>query len=227
VKEAADSPRAAIVLGSRSPQRKALLELIVPPGDIVIRPPTSHEEPGFDDVHDWPGIELRLREIATLKLENVMQQHAATATASKDDLVLCADTVIVGSDAAGRLAVLGQPPQADTWRETVRSWFQLYYRNKKHWAATAVCVSSLSGRRLVCIVNTAVTFGTFDDASLDWYLSTGESQNKAGGYALQGAASIFVERIEGSPSNVIGLPLRETRELLIAAGWRCEPVSRT
>ncbi len=223
--DSADSPRTRIVLGSRSPQRLAMLKLIVADGDIVVLPPTSHSEPGFEDVHDWSGIERRLQEIVTLKLDDVRQQHASTA--SGDDLLLCADTVIVGSDECGRLAVLGQPPENDAWRETVRDWFLRYYRGNTHWATTAICVSSPAGLRLTCIVRTAVTFSTFDDALLNWYLTTGESQGKAGGYALQGAAAIFVNNIEGSPSNVIGLPLCETRELLIAAGWNGDVVSRT
>jgi len=49
---------------------------------------------------------------------------------------------------------------------------------------------------------------------LDWYLSTGESRGKAGGYAIQGAASVFVTQVSGSLSNVIGLPLELTRQLL-------------
>ena len=49
---------------------------------------------------------------------------------------------------------------------------------------------------------------------LEWYLSTGESLGKAGGYALQGAGSLFIEEVRGSLSNVIGLPVRELAELL-------------
>ncbi len=217
-----------IVLGSRSPQRKSLLELIVPASSIVVRPPTSHAEPGFEDVHDWPGIEHRLQEIVRFKIDDVLRQ-CATVQGESHDIVLCADTVIVAQDHRDALAVLGQPPDDDTWRETVRGWFLRYYRGQTHWAATAICVASSdrSGNCHECIVKTAVTFDAFDEALLDWYLSTEESRGKAGGYALQGAAAVFVNRIEGSPSNVIGLPLRETLELLHQAGWRREPISRT
>ena len=56
-------------------------------------------------------------------------------------------------------------------------------------------------------MKTAVTFRPIAPAEIDWYLSTEESLGKAGGYALQGLASLFVTRIEGSLSNVVGLPL--------------------
>ena len=52
------------------------------------------------------------------------------------------------------------------------------------------------------------------DTLLDWYLTTGESRGKAGGYAIQGAASVFVTQVEGSLSNVVGLPLEETLAML-------------
>ena len=69
------------------------------------------------------------------------------------------------------------------------------------------------------MIQTAETQVTFYDqeyirARLDWYLSTQESRGKAGGYAIQGAGSIFVNRIEGSLSNVVGLPLETVFEML-------------
>ncbi len=66
-------------------------------------------------------------------------------------------------------------------------------------------------------MSTAVTFVTLDAAMIDWYVGTGEPMDKAGGYAMQGAGGALVERIDGSVSNVIGLPLAETLELLRSA----------
>ncbi len=63
-------------------------------------------------------------------------------------------------------------------------------------------------------VSTAVTFVVLDDATIDWYVGTGEPMDKAGAYAMQGAGGALVERIDGSVSNVIGLPLAETLELI-------------
>jgi septum formation protein len=64
------------------------------------------------------------------------------------------------------------------------------------------------------IVTAAVTFTDVSSEALAWYLSTGESLGKAGGYAIQGLAAAFVKRLEGSLTTVIGLPLLETLQLM-------------
>jgi septum formation protein len=82
-----------------------------------------------------------------------------------------------------------------------------------HDVHTGVTLMS-AGRAETFVVHTAVTFAALDDASIDWYLSTGEHRGKAGAYGIQGAAAGFVERIDGSVTNVIGLPLAQTLALL-------------
>jgi septum formation protein len=67
-------------------------------------------------------------------------------------------------------------------------------------------------------VTTDVTFVELDEATIDWYVATGEHLDKAGAYGIQGAAGALVLRIDGSPSNVIGLPLAETVVVLNACG---------
>ena len=64
-----------------------------------------------------------------------------------------------------------------------------------------------------------VEFAALSEADITWYVSSGEPMDKAGAYAVQGLASRFVTRIEGSYSNVVGLPLAETRTLLKSAGY--------
>ncbi|RLE25103.1 MAG: septum formation inhibitor Maf, partial [Actinobacteria bacterium] len=61
---------------------------------------------------------------------------------------------------------------------------------------------------------TAVSFVELDDPTIDWYVETGEPDGKAGAYAIQGAAAAFVERLDGSVTNVIGLPLAETLKMI-------------
>jgi septum formation protein len=199
-----------IVLGSRSPRRRELLAHLVPAGRIVVAPPATPDEAGFEGLSAWTQINERLREIARQKNEDVRGAQPAGA------IVLTADTVIVG-EAEGELAVLGQPPETPDWKEVVREWFDRYLLGRPHFAVTAVCVSTPADR-WERIVQTRVTFAPAELDLVEWYLDTGESRGKAGGYALQGAGSLFVEEISGSPSNVVGLPLRETRELLIEAG---------
>jgi septum formation protein len=75
-------------------------------------------------------------------------------------------------------------------------------------------------RSSTIVVETAVRFVELNDRAIDWYIETGEPFGKAGGYGIQGAAGAFVERIDGSVTNVIGLPLAETLALIRAATAR-------
>ena len=199
-----------IVLGSRSPRRRELLAHLIPADRIVVAPPSTPDEPGFEGLTAWSQIHDRLQEIARQKNDDVRLQQPASA------VVLTADTVIVG-EAEGELAVLGQPPETPGWKEVVRMWFERYLLGRPHFAVTAVCLSNAADR-WETLAQTQVTFAMAGPEVVDWYLATGESRGKAGGYALQGAGSLFVEEIVGSPSNVVGLPLRETRDLMIQAG---------
>ena len=88
---------------------------------------------------------------------------------------------------------------------------------KVHKVMTGVTVQTKD--LLLCkVVTTRVEFVSLDQSLIDWYLNLGESSDKAGAYALQGAGSCFVKAIDGSYSYVIGLPLAETASLLTQAG---------
>jgi septum formation protein len=200
------------VLGSRSPRRLELLRQIVPPEAIEVRPPRSTVEDDFVGLADWAAIEGRLLEIARAKCADVSEQIDSKPNGTT--VLITADTVVVAGPSDGRLRVLGQPPEDSTWPDVVRSWFQTQYAGRTHLVATAFCVA-WPGRRVVeRVVRSTVTFHDDVDRWLDWYLATGEPRGKAGGYALQGAGSIFVSRVDGSLSNVVGLPLRELLEVL-------------
>ena len=206
-----EHPTGLVILGSRSPRRLELLGHIVPRESIHVLPPRDADEAGFDGLTDWSEIEARLVEIARAKAGDVLAQ-----VSDRDDwsALLTADTTIVGTAVDGGLHVLGLPPETGDWQAVVRDWFQAYYFGKTHVALTAVCVAAREGGIESRVVRTDVVFAADGAQWLDWYLESGEPIGKAGGYALQGAGSLFVERIEGSPSNVVGLPLRETEEML-------------
>jgi predicted house-cleaning NTP pyrophosphatase (Maf/HAM1 superfamily) len=127
-------------------------------------------------------------------------------------VVITADTMIVAAAPTGRLVVLGQPPPDATWPETVRHWFRTYYAGRTHTAATGFRIVGPGGQIVERVVKSLVSVTPDVDRWLEWYLATGEPRGKAGGYALQGAGSLFIERVEGSLSNVIGLPIREVFE---------------
>ena len=201
-----------IVLGSRSPQRRELLRLIVPDELIRVLPPKSADEPGFDGLHEWPLIEQRLLEVVRGKCEDVLSQISIERQAERETrcaAVIVADTVIVVDNGDGRLIVLGRPPDDDSRPDVVRGWFRRHYFGRTHTAVTAYCVTVPLGERVMGVVKSRVTFGEADERRLDWYIATGEPRGKAGGYALQAAGSIFISQLAGSSSNVVGLPLRE------------------
>ena len=206
-----------IILGSRSPRRRELLELLVPQESIDVRPPRSTAELDFVGLTSWLDIAQRLQRIAREKNDDVVSQLSPS---DDSQLVLTADTVIVASEALGNHRVLGQPPSDDTWQDIVRGWFRELYAGRSHIAATAICLTGQrTGRRIERIVQSQVWVREDVETLLDWYLATDEPRGKAGGYALQGLASVFVTRVEGSITNVIGLPLEALIEMLPQLGW--------
>lgn len=208
-----------VVLGSRSPRRRELLSLLVPSERIVILPPSDPHEPGFEALYDDRSIQAQLRQIATLKNQNVRHR----AECPHGAWVLTADTTIVAGEPDHRV-VLGQPPERPDWPDTVRSWFRNYYLGRSHRALTAVVLTrSSDSSTTTCeewsaIVETEVAMHSASPELVEWYLQTGEPIGKAGGYALQGAGSVFISQVTGSLTNVVGLPLEAVRQLLAAAG---------
>ena len=203
------------ILASRSPRRLELLRQIVHPELIEVRPPESADESGFGGCFDLESIRGRLLEIARNKAEQVRSALNAEEAALHElprTLLISADTTVVITDRETPL-VLGNPPDHDDWREVVCEWFRQHYAGRTHSAITAVFVTTPDGRSAEQLVETKVTFRSNVDRWLNWYLLTGEPRGKAGGYALQGAGSVFIERVEGSLSNVVGLPLEALLEL--------------
>ena len=204
------------ILASCSPRRFDLLQLIVHPDLIVVRQPRSPDEAGFDDCRDLDAIRKRMLEIARHKAEQVrseLNHDEASLHERPRTLIIAADTTVIAHDVQGIPIVLGQPPVTDDWREVVRSWFLEYYAGKTHLAATALHLITPDGRSAERLVETHVRFRPDVARWLNWYLLTGEPRGKAGGYALQGAGSVFIESVEGSLSNVVGLPLEALLEL--------------
>lgn len=204
------------ILASRSPRRLELLQRLVHPELIVVMPPASADEAGFDDCRDVAQIQQRMLEIARHKSGQVRDQvnaEEASLFERPRTLIIAADTTVIAFDASGAPRVLGQPPDTEDWREVVGTWFHEHLAGRTHLAVTAVHVTTPDGRTAERVVETQVTFRGDVSPWLNWYLLTGEPRGKAGGYALQGAGSIFVTKVEGSLSNVVGLPLEALLEL--------------
>jgi septum formation protein len=128
-------------------------------------------------------------------------------------IVLAADTVV---DVDGE--VLNKPvDDADARRMLA------LLSGRDHRVHTGVAVRSASAATTIEVVSTVVRFVPLTAAAIDRYIATGEPADKAGAYAIQGRAGAFVESIEGSPTNVIGLPLATVARMLAATGLDVAP----
>ena len=140
----------------------------------------------------------------------VARDKARAVAARWEDLessVLAADTVVV---LGGR--ILGKPSGEADARDMLRA-----LSGAVHEVLTAV-VFLMSGHETAEVVSTRVRFAPLNEAEIAWYLSTGEPLGKAGGYAIQGQAARFIDWIEGSWSNVVGLPVATVYRILRDGG---------
>lgn len=201
-----------LVLGSQSLQRRELLGKLLGAHPWSVVPPSDSNEPGFSAEASLAAIDAQLLRISRLKYDDV---HRQLAGESGDRMVLAADTCIVGLPDDAPPVVLGKPPETpDRLRVTLHEWFGRFYAGRMHLAKTAVCVGRPGHRPHATVVTTEVWFRADAVDLVDWYIGTGEPRGKAGGYAIQELGSLFVERLTGSLSNVVGLPLLETLGLI-------------
>jgi septum formation protein len=187
-----------LVLASASPRRQQLLASIGVVFDV---------SPADVDEAELAGEPPRVyvERIAASKARAVVSRtHGPELERA---VVLAADTTV---DVDGE--ILAKPVDDDDARRMLRR-----LSGRTHRVHTAVFGWTPHGEH-TATVTTEVTFVGFGDQGIDWYLSTGEHLDKAGAYGMQGAGGAFVERIDGSPSNVIGLPLAETIAVLRACG---------
>jgi septum formation protein len=167
-----------VILASRSPQRRAILESLgvrfeVRPADVV------EQDAGAPQA---------------VARENALRKALAVADGT-DDLVLGVDTLV-----ATEQDIWGKPAGADAARATLR-----HLSGRTHEVVSGLALVH-HGEVRCAVEVTAVTFRELDEPLLDWYLATGEWRERAGGYAIQGAGGALVRRLEGDYLNVVGLP---------------------
>jgi len=134
---------------------------------------------------------------------------ARTKSENEHALVLAADTVV----AVGR-RILPKPELIDEAAACLR-----LLSGRAHRVFTGICLITANNARRERLVETRVRFKRLSSEDFDAYLATGEWRGKAGGYAIQGKAGAFVLKVIGSPSNVVGLPLLETLNLLVGESY--------
>jgi septum formation protein len=187
-----------IYLASVSPRRSALLEQI---GVTHRVQPVDVDETALGG--EQPG--QYVRRLAVLKAETLWQKLVA----SQRQPVLGADTAVVLDE-----EILGKPRDE---QDCLRMLTLLSART--HQVFTAVALRGSNGCQSRVNVS-EVTFRALADDEIRHYWRSGEPADKAGGYAVQGRAALFIERIAGSYSGIMGLPLFETGELLASIGAR-------
>ena len=185
-----------LILASASPRRLDLLAGIGVVPDAVV--PAEIDE-------SVPKGELPRQHALRLAVEKAQ----AVAATHSDALVLAADTVV----AVGRRILPKVEDEA-----TLRACMKLL-SGRRHRVLTGVALAGPGQPLRSRLVETMIAMKRLSDDEIDFYASHGEWRGKAGGYALQGYGEVYVRHIAGSYSNVVGLPLAETRLLLKSAGY--------
>ena len=200
-----DKSRMRLVLASASPRRADLLRAAGFAFDVHAVD-LDERARGAESADAYVARLARDKAGAALqRLEQRAQRscHGPERAALDEVVVLGADTAVVVDG-----MILGKPRDD---RDAARMLTSL--SGRRHEVMTGVCLRSASGER-ERVETTGVYMAAFTPDDIAWYVASGEGRDKAGAYAVQGLASRFVTRIEGSYSNVVGLPIATVAELL-------------
>jgi septum formation protein len=199
------SPR--IVLASGSPQRRELLRQVVAPSKIQVVSSTCPEEVRADEAP-----EERVVRLAQEKADRVRESENYH---NDIEFIIGADTEIISETSTGKYATIGHPTNAKEARDQLR-----LLNNGDHRALTGLAIIGPDPERpgetktVAVFEQTTVTFVNAPDEELRAYADTGEPIGRAGAYAIQGLGTMLIERVAGSYSNVVGLPLEKLSQIL-------------
>jgi septum formation protein len=186
-----------LVLASASPRRARILDGLGVPFRVVVSNADESLLPG----EDGPAA-----------VERLARRKALAVAERETSSVLAADTeVLLDGHVLGKPA--GEPEAVEMLRRLA---------GRAHEVVTGVCLVH-AGVARSAVERSVVRFAPMSEAQMRWYASTGEPLDKAGGYHVDGRGALFIETVEGSPSNVAGLPvrlvLRLAREAGLDLGW--------
>lgn len=178
-----------LILASGSPRRKEILDTM----GLLYTVDVSDADESFVGAPQEMVLTLSMR-----KAEAVAARHS-------DAIILAADTLVYGTE------VLGKPHSADEAKEMLRalsgSWHSVF--------TGIALLDTHTGKAISRADETRVHFVPLSDEEIEAYVSTGEPLDKAGAYGIQGRGGMFIDRIEGSYSNVVGLPMALLRSMLL------------
>jgi len=181
-----------LILASQSPRRRYLLEQAGIEFSVI---PSSFDENSVK----LSSPDIYVRQLAENKARDISEQHP-------DSWVIGADTIVFIDG-----TILGKPDSRADARIMLQS-----LSDKTHQVLTGYCVCRHRiGRFFSDVVKTEVRFKKLTAKEIDWYINSGEPFGKAGAYAIQGIGTFLVRRINGSYTNVVGLPVCEIVEFLI------------
>ena len=181
-----------LILASQSPRRRNLLEQAGIDFSVI---PSNFDENSVK----LSSPDVYVRQLAESKARDISEQYPASWVIGADTIVFIDDTI------------LGKPASKSEARTMLKS-----LSGKTHQVLTGYCVCCQGSDRFFSdAVKTDVRFKKLTEKEIDWYINSGEPFGKAGAYAIQGIGAFLVKRIDGSYTNVVGLPICEVVELLI------------
>ncbi len=184
-----------VILASKSPRRREILSFLGVPFEIV--------SADADESSEITDPTLLVRELALRKGRATRKLLRENGTWDTDTLIIAADTVVANGD-----EILGKPHDAAHAASMLRA-----IAGHEHRVISGVAL--LYGEREITAADaTSVQFAPMSEEEIAWYVASGEPMDKAGAYAIQGLASLFIKGLHGDYFNVVGLPVYRLNELL-------------
>ncbi len=193
-----------IYLASQSPRRSQLLEQLGVRHELLL-PDAEEDAEALEVVLLNEAPKTYVQRVTKLKLQAALQRLQRRGLPPAP--VLCADTTV----ALGR-TILGKPADAADAARILRT-----LSGQTHRVMTAIAIGTIA-QQAYGISESRVSFGAMTESEIADYIASGEPFGKAGAYGVQGKAAAYIVRINGSYSGIMGLPLFETRQVLMAMG---------
>jgi len=184
-----------LILASKSPRRKYLLEQAGLKFNII---PAGFDESSIAFIEP----ELYVKKLAEAKALEISKKYS-------EKWIIGADTVVIADN-----QILGKPTSKDHAYSMIK---MLSGKTHQVFTGYCICCKSVNYSILNCVI-TDVTFKKLSEKEINWYISTDEPFDKAGAYAIQGLGTFLVRKINGSYTNVVGLPVCEVVEHLLEKG---------
>lgn len=185
-----------LILASKSPRRKEILENLGVKFEIITCETDEHTD-------ERDGVKY-VREIAFRKGDAVRHLLEKEGKFSADDIILSSDTVVVSADGE----IMGKPKDRADAKRMI-----LAFSGKPHFVISGIALIT-TGKTVVTSQSTTVYFDAVEEEDIERYLDSEEAYDKAGAYAIQGYASLWINGIEGDYFNVVGLPVKKLADTL-------------